>query len=135
MANALEARVPFLDTELIELAQTIPVEVKLKQADDGRLIEKYILRKACADLLPHEIAWRDKLQFYQGSGTVDALQQGLDRFMPLEAADAYRAEHDEWSLRSHEECVYHKLLTEVFDDPTAVLSNTARWATRPFETA
>jgi asparagine synthase (glutamine-hydrolysing) len=135
MAHALEARVPFLDTQLIELAQTIPVEVKLKQREDGGLIEKWILRKACADLLPEEIAWRDKLQFDQGSGTVDALGEGLDRFMPEADAEAYTATHDEWSLRSHEECVYHKLLTEAFDDPTPVLNNTARWASRPFENA
>jgi asparagine synthase (glutamine-hydrolysing) len=135
MAHALEARVPFLDTELIELAQTIPVEMKLKERDDGRLVEKWILRTACADLLPDEIAWRDKLQFDQGSGTVDALGEGLERFMPRDDADAYAERHADWSLRSHEECVYHKLMTEAFDDVGPVLDNTARWASRPFESA
>ncbi len=133
MAHALEARVPFLDTELIELAQTIPVELKLKQREDGQLVEKWILRKACADLLPHEIAWRDKLQFDQGSGTADTVGTGLDRFLPETDAARYIDEHADWDLRSHEEAAYHKILTEVFDDPEPILANTARWASRPFE--
>ncbi len=130
MAHALEARVPFLDTDMIELAQTIPTEMKLKRDAEGRLVEKWVLRMACADLLPDEIVWREKLQFDQGSGTVDALQNGLDRFMPSTHAERHAADHAAWSLRSHEECVYHKLLTEAFDDPTPVLDNTARWADR-----
>jgi asparagine synthase (glutamine-hydrolysing) len=133
MANALEARVPFLDTEMIELAQRIDVEHKLKEREDGTLVEKWILRKACQDLLPDEIAWRVKAQFDQGSGTVDALGEGMDRFMSQEEAEAYAANHDEWQLRSREECVYHKLLLEAFDDPEPVLANTGRWAERPFE--
>ncbi len=135
MANALEARVPFLDTEMIDLGQTIPVDLKLKERSDGTLCEKWILRKACEDILPDEIAWRDKKQFDQGSGTVEALSEGLDRFMTEADAKQYAAKHEQWSLRSREECVYHKLMTEAFDDVEPVLDNTARWASRPFENA
>jgi asparagine synthase (glutamine-hydrolysing) len=55
MAHSLEARVPFLDHELVELCARIPTGLKLK----GRT-EKYILRRAVQGLLPPEIAWRRK---------------------------------------------------------------------------
>lgn len=55
MAYSLEARVPFLDHELVELCAQIPPSLKMK-----RLKEKYIFRKAMASHLPPEIANRKK---------------------------------------------------------------------------
>ncbi len=55
MAKSLEARVPFLDHELVELTAQIPPRLKLK-----RLREKYILRRAIGDLIPREIVARRK---------------------------------------------------------------------------
>ncbi|MEZ4622897.1 MAG: asparagine synthase-related protein [Caldilineaceae bacterium] len=55
MAHGLEGRVPFLDTTLIAFAQTIDPRLKLKSDRQGRRIEKWILRKACEDLLPASI--------------------------------------------------------------------------------
>ena len=73
MVHSIEGRVPFLDVEMIELAQTIPPELKLKKDNGPRAVEKWVLRKACEDLLPAEIVWRDKEQFDEGSGTIDLL--------------------------------------------------------------
>jgi asparagine synthase (glutamine-hydrolysing) len=58
MANALEARSPFLDRELIEYVAALPDDLKLR----GRTT-KYILRKAFEDLLPRAIARRGKMGF------------------------------------------------------------------------
>jgi asparagine synthase (glutamine-hydrolysing) len=55
MAHSLEARVPFLDHEFIELCARIPPALKMK-----RLREKYILRRAVRNLLPEQIVWRKK---------------------------------------------------------------------------
>jgi asparagine synthase (glutamine-hydrolysing) len=55
MARSVEARVPFLDHELVELAARIPPCLKMKW-----LREKHILREAVADCLPHEIVNRRK---------------------------------------------------------------------------
>jgi len=131
MAHSIEGRVPFLDTELIELAQTVPARLKLCRDERGRLREKWILRKAFEDLLPPEIVWRVKAQFDEGSGTVDLLSRGLDRFLPAEGAKDYAADHPAAGLRSAEECAYHKLLREAYADSEAILSNVARWADRP----
>lgn len=58
MANALEARVPFLDHELVEFAATIPSSIKFKNRS-----KKYILKKALSSLLPGEILYRKKAGF------------------------------------------------------------------------
>jgi asparagine synthase (glutamine-hydrolysing) len=55
MAHSVEARVPFLDHELVELCARIPVSLKLR---GGR--EKYILRQAMRRVLPAEIVNRPK---------------------------------------------------------------------------
>ncbi|MFO7821657.1 MAG: asparagine synthase B [Lentisphaeria bacterium] len=132
MAHSLEGRVPFLDTEMIELAQTIPAGLKLVENDkNGEVIEKWVLRKACEDLLPEEIVWRKKLQFDEGSGTADMMTSGLECFLPPEVTEDYKKAHPEANLRCHEEAVYHKLLHDVYDGDPVVMNNVGRWAERP----
>ena len=58
MANALEARSPFLDHEVMEFAARLPVAMKLR----GRQ-SKYLLKRSFADLLPRENANRPKMGF------------------------------------------------------------------------
>jgi asparagine synthase (glutamine-hydrolysing) len=55
MAYSVEARVPFLDHEIVELCSRIPPRFKMRW-----LQEKYILRRAMSDLLPPAIAQRPK---------------------------------------------------------------------------
>jgi asparagine synthase (glutamine-hydrolysing) len=57
MAWGLEARVPFLDHELVELAASMPPELKLKS--DG----KHVLKEIARDLLPHDVIDRPKGYF------------------------------------------------------------------------
>ncbi|HEY4135497.1 MAG TPA: N-acetylglutaminylglutamine amidotransferase [Alphaproteobacteria bacterium] len=57
MAWGLEARVPFLDHELVELAARIPAELKVR--DGG----KYILKEAARSVVPKEIIDRPKGYF------------------------------------------------------------------------
>ncbi len=57
MAWGLEARVPFLDHELVELAARIPPQHKLAQGGKG------ILKDAARTLLPHEVIDRKKGYF------------------------------------------------------------------------
>lgn len=59
MAHGLESRVPFLDHPLIELAATIPSDVKFK---NGRM--KHVLKNAMCSILPESILNRtDKMGF------------------------------------------------------------------------
>ncbi len=130
MAHSIEGRVPFLDTELIDLAQKVPVEYKLKETESGVFVEKWILRKACEDLLPREIVWRDKEQFDEGSGTVDIISEGIKRFIEKSEAEDYIENEDQADLRSAEEAAYHKLLSQAYSGSETILDNVARWADR-----
>jgi asparagine synthase (glutamine-hydrolysing) len=57
MAWGLEARVPFLDHELVELAAAMPTELKVR--DGG----KHVLKRIARDLLPAEVIDRPKGYF------------------------------------------------------------------------
>lgn len=58
MANSLEARVPFLDYRLVEFAESLKPELRIK-----RLTAKYLHKKAIERWLPKEIVYRKKKGF------------------------------------------------------------------------
>lgn len=58
MANAVEARVPFLDHELVELAMAMPRDEKIR-GDVG----KHVLKRAVSEFLPRDLVWRPKQGF------------------------------------------------------------------------
>ncbi len=64
-AWGVEGRVPFLDKEFLDVAMRTNPEAKMCP---GTTIEKKIVREAFADMLPEEIAWRQKEQFSDGVG-------------------------------------------------------------------
>ena len=73
-AWGIEGRVPFLDKEFLDVAMGMnPV---LKMCPD-KTIEKKVVREAFADLLPEQVAWRQKEQFSDGVGYswIDTLKQ------------------------------------------------------------
>jgi asparagine synthase (glutamine-hydrolysing) len=58
MATSVEARVPFLDRELVEFALALPMDMKVR---DG--VGKWLLKRSVAGLLPAEIVYRAKQGF------------------------------------------------------------------------
>ncbi len=58
MAASIESRVPFLDHQFLAMARGIPAHLKIRRGE-----QKYILKKAVEDLLPHEIVYRKKMGF------------------------------------------------------------------------
>lgn len=64
-AWGVEGRVPMLDKEFLDIAMRLNPEAKMCP---GKTIEKRILREAFQDMLPEEIAWRQKEQFSDGVG-------------------------------------------------------------------
>ncbi len=77
MAWGLEARVPFLDHELVEAASACPVELLLDRGGKG------ILKDFADDVLPHEVIDRPKGYFpvpaltYLDESVVDLLRDAL----------------------------------------------------------
>jgi asparagine synthase (glutamine-hydrolysing) len=84
-AWGVEARVPFLDKQFLEVAMNIDPAEKMITKDR---IEKYIIRKAfdtsdepdAEPYLPKEILWRQKEQFSDGVGYgwIDALKDNAE---------------------------------------------------------
>ena len=64
-AWGVEGRVPFLDKEFLDVAMRTNPKAKMCP---GQTIEKKIVRDAFAELLPKEVAWRQKEQFSDGVG-------------------------------------------------------------------
>ncbi len=123
MAESLEARTPFLDRDLTDFAQSVPAAWKLCRTDadaveaTGATTEKWILRKACADLLPDDLVWRKKAQFDEGSGTVAALEGALQK-LTGKATPVTPAE---------EAALYEAILRKAYRHPDRILDNASRW--------
>ena len=75
-AWGVEGRVPFLDKEFLDVAMRVNPEAKMcgltpnpsPRGEGSFVIEKKIVREAFADMLPAEVAWRQKEQFSDGVG-------------------------------------------------------------------
>lgn len=58
MRVGVEARVPFLDLEMIKLMNSIPIDMKIRNGE-----QKFILKKAMEPFLPKEVIYRQKAGF------------------------------------------------------------------------
>jgi len=85
-AWGVEARVPFLDLDFLEVAMGMDPSLKLcTDASGSPRMEKWILRKAFDTpedpYLPHDVLWRQKEQFSDGVGYswIDSLRDLAER--------------------------------------------------------
>jgi asparagine synthase (glutamine-hydrolysing) len=117
-AWGVEGRVPFLDKEFLDVAMRLnPAD---KMAANGR-IEKYVLRKAFEDYLPHEITWRQKEQFSDGVG-----YGWINTLRSLASAEVSDAQLQNAKYRfsinppmSKEEYLYRSIFSEHFKSDAA----------------
>jgi asparagine synthase (glutamine-hydrolysing) len=58
MAHSLEARVPYLDKEIVEYVERLPANLKVRNGS-----QKWLHRQVCQTLLPAEILKRKKRGF------------------------------------------------------------------------
>ena len=108
MAHGLEARVPFLDREVIAFALRLPPESKL--SGPGRP-EKQLLREAFTGWLPDELLWREKSQFGDGSGAAEVLTTAMEQ-----SISETEFEHERGAvyppLRTREELAYFRIFRD-----------------------
>jgi asparagine synthase (glutamine-hydrolysing) len=108
---------PLISGELMDYALHIPSQYKQKPDGDQK-IEKWIFRKAFESFLPHEVTWRLKQEFSQGSGSADILpayfEEIIDDEMFVEASAKYPV------VRSKEELYYFRIFTDHFGKDHAV---------------
>ena len=123
MAHGLEARVPFLDREVIALALGQPARWKLTPPGTQ---EKLLLRQAFEGWLPENLLYRDKEQFGDGSGAADVLTHKLEETVTEED---FAAERDRVSppFRTKEELAYFRIWNAHLDGirPDATLTRFA----------
>jgi asparagine synthase (glutamine-hydrolysing) len=108
MAHGLEARVPFLELDMIELGLALPAGWKL--AGEGQT-EKRLLREAFEGWLPHEFLWRGKQQFGDGSGASSVLREKMEESVSTEELER-EAELVDPPLRTREELAYYRIFAE-----------------------
>lgn len=112
MAHGLEARVPFLDLDVVRTALSLPASWKLTSADRP---EKWLLRTAFEGWLPDWLLWRRKEQFGDGTGASDVLATYADtQLNSAEFADV--CDDAPTSLRTPEEAFYYQLFVKHFPD-------------------
>ena len=131
-AWGVEGRVPFLDKEFLDVAMRTNPEAKMcglspnpSPKGEGRfIIEKKIVREAFADMLPEEVAWRQKEQFSDGVGYswIDTLKQITAEAVTDEQM-AHAAERFPINPpKSKEEYYYRSIFTEHFPSDSAAKS-------------
>jgi asparagine synthase (glutamine-hydrolysing) len=114
MAVSLEARVPFLDRDVVDYALNLPATAKIRERGEQR-IEKHILREAFAGWLPDEILWREKMPFDQGSGGRHIIDVVNAAVTDDELAEA-RERWPHAQLASKEMLYYYRIWREHFGD-------------------
>ncbi len=122
-ANGLEARIPFLDLDLVELGLALPARWKLSDEDRA---EKWLLRRAFDGWLPDDLLWRRKAQFGEGTGARPVLREHYGATVDQEAFEAGRDVIDP-PLRTPEELAYYRLFCQHLDgvDPDGLVGRFA----------
>ncbi len=110
-AHGTLAYVGFLDSQVVDYALKIPAEYKIF---DG--MEKWILRRAAADLLPQPVALRKKAKFWEGAG----VEERLSAFASEQISDNdFRRERNLPNgqvVNTKEELYYYRIFKEHFGD-------------------
>src|SRR5215217_2246480 len=105
MAHAVEARVPFLDRNVIAWALRVPPAAKQGEP------EKRLLREAFEGWLPDELLWRQKAEFGDGSGARGVLTSAVEATVSDAGFEAERDAVDP-PLRTKEEVAYYRVWRE-----------------------
>ena len=142
-AWGVEGRVPFLDKEFLDVAMRTNPEAKmcnphltsprggndaLKVSPRGDLeggsIEKRIVREAFADMLPDEVAWRQKEQFSDGVGYswIDTLKEVTAAAVSDEQMEHAAERFPINTPKNKEEYYYRSIFAEHFPSDSAARS-------------
>lgn len=122
MANSVTYKTPFLDSRVVEFAAKIPMSWKIY---GDKQIEKYVLREAFRDMLPQQIADREKLRFAMGTGMDDVMDDIIARKIdPKEIENRPKAAYG-LKFASFKELYYYDEFLKLF--PPSYEKQTVRW--------
>ena len=120
-AWGVEGRVPFLDRDFLDIAMRLNPQAKMCPGD---VMEKKILRKTFAYMLPEEIAWRQKEQFSDGVGYswIDTLKKITSEQVSDEQMAHAAERFPIHTPLCKEEYFYRSIFEEHFPSKSAALS-------------
>ncbi len=109
---------PFLKDTVVELAEKIPVNLKVKNENEKRH-GKWILRKTFEKHIPQQIAWREKSPMQDGSGTAGLTNLftsiiGEETFVEKKLTIE---KNDDVVIRSRESMHYYEIYKKIFGSP------------------
>jgi len=105
-ALGIEVKQPFLDEDFVCFALDISPELKVKEGTG-----KYILRKSFEDLIPPEVAWREKEPIEYGSGSTRLHKVISD----MVSDEQFQSEKKKTGIKfmNKEHCFYYRIYREV----------------------
>lgn len=110
MRHGIEARVPFLDMDLVRFIARLPVSLKKPQADRP---EKWLLREACKGILPFSVLHRRKLKFSEGAGSSEVMARRIRERISPDEFEREKRIGPGLVLRSPEELHYYRIWRDV----------------------
>ena len=117
-ALGIEIESPFLNQKVIELANQIPVKLKVKEENNKRY-GKWILRKTFEKHIPFQIAWRRKSPMQEGAGTsglTNLFESIINEESYVEKKLTVEKE-DEVVIRSRESMYYYEIFKKKYGLP------------------
>mgnify|MGYP001600644174 FL=1 len=109
---------PFLNQKIVEIANQIPVNLKVKE-ENGTRYGKWILRKTIEKYIPEQIAWRKKSPMQEGAGTVGLTnlfesiineEKYVEKKLTVE-------KNDQVIIRSRESMYYYEIFKKFYGTP------------------
>lgn len=116
MAHGLEARVPFLDVELV--AWGMELDPRLKLHGNGRA-EKHLLRRAFEGQLPPAVLHRKKAEFSRGAGAEDVLAAVAERRVSARDLAQAAARFPDDTPTDEQAFLYRSIFERLFPSPAA----------------
>ena len=109
---------PFLNQKIVEIANQIPVNLKVKE-ENGTRYGKWILRKTIEKYIPEQIVWRKKSPMQEGAGTVGLTnlfesiineEKYVEKKLTIE-------KNDQVVIRSRESMYYYEIFKKLYGTP------------------
>ena len=114
MAHGIEARVPFLDEDLVDFIWSLPSHFKIREETSGKVRTKWILREAyrVEKQILFDVADRRKVPMGEGAGVGDNSSKGsiftthAEGFVHNDTLERYRKDFSSYEINTKEEALY-----------------------------
>jgi asparagine synthase (glutamine-hydrolysing) len=117
-ALGIKIESPFLNEKVIEIANQIPSNLKVKE-EKGIRYGKWILRKTFENHIPNQITWRKKSPMQEGAGTVgltNLFESIINEERFIEKKLTVEKE-DQVIIRSRESMHYYEIFKKMYGTP------------------